>query len=380
MPLNNPFTPAFGGKPQHFFGRRDELALSQEALENEFSPHRALFITANRGFGKTALLEKMSEQAAAARWITVDVHSTDAARSIIMSLQGGSARSEQRELRPQGLGVSIGSSTTAISSEYVPSDLPQILVGKLQGLTLHRGVFISVDEAQKLTEADAEPICSAVQMALRKGLPAMLVLAGLPGAKERIASFAGCTFMWRTRDIKLGSLHVDETREAFTKMFAITSDIIVQDDALEAAVQMSKGHPYLVQLAGYHAVELVRERYGDAARQLTRDIVRAIEPLVLQAYGRDVLKPAFAPLRGNTVGYLRALSRCMDDEGKASTSEIAAQLGKTTTQCSMYRERLLERRLIVPAGRGFVRFGLPYCPQYFDEEDAIGDASAEWRY
>ena len=255
-----------------------------------------------------------------------------------------------------------------------------MLVDRLRGLTLHRGVFISVDEAQKLAEADAEPICSAVQMALRKGLPAMLVLAGLPGAKERIASFGGCTFMWRARDVRLGSLHVDETREAFSRMFAMTPDIAVRDDALEAVVQMSKGHPYLVQLAGYHAVELVRERYGDAARQLTRDIVRAIEPLVLQAYGRDVLKPAFAPLRGNTVGYLRALARCMDDEGKASTSEIAAQLGKTTTQCSMYRERLLERRLIVPAGRGFVRFGLPYCPQYFDEEDAIGDASAEWRY
>lgn len=378
--MKNPFTPAFGGKPQHFFGRADELALSQEALDNEFSPHRALFVTANRGFGKTALLEKMSEQAAAARWITVDVHSTDASRSIIMSLQGGLARSEQRELRPQGFGISVGSSAEAVSSDYAPSDLPQILVGKLRGLTLHRGVFISVDEAQKLTEADAEPICSAVQMALRKGLPAMLVLAGLPGAKERIASFDGCTFMWRTRDIRLGSLHVDETREAFSKMFAMTPDIAVQDGMLEAVVQMSKGHPYLVQLVGYHAVELARERYGSAERQLDMDIVHAIEPLVLLAYARDVLKPAFSPLRGNTIGYLRALARCMDGEGKASTSEIAAQLGKTTTQCSMYRERLLERRLIVPAGHGYVRFGLPYCPQYFDDVDAIGDTSAEWQY
>ena len=90
----------------------------------------------------------------------------------------------------------------------------------------------------------------------------------------------------------------------------------------------------------------------------------------------EVKKSSDSPHQPNQTYTLR----CMDDEGKASTSEIAAQLGKTTTQCSMYRERLLERRLIVPAGRGFVRFGLPYCPQYFDEEDAIGDASAEWRY
>ena len=51
----------------------------------------------------------------------------------------------QRELRPQGLGVSVGGSATAVSSEYVPSDLPQVLVDKLRRLPYCPRYFDDVD-------------------------------------------------------------------------------------------------------------------------------------------------------------------------------------------------------------------------------------------
>ena len=87
----NPFTPAFGGKPQHFFGRRSELSLVGDALDNSLSPHRALFITGNRGCGKTALLEQVSELAIAHKWLAVDVHAEDALMSAVKKLAGGAA-------------------------------------------------------------------------------------------------------------------------------------------------------------------------------------------------------------------------------------------------------------------------------------------------
>lgn len=64
MASSNLFTPAFGGLPQVFFGRKSELDFAQAALGNENSPHKAFFITGNRGCGKTTLLERVSRLAA----------------------------------------------------------------------------------------------------------------------------------------------------------------------------------------------------------------------------------------------------------------------------------------------------------------------------
>lgn len=62
MPARNLFSSAFGGLPQVFFGRKNELAFAQVALDNDNSPHRAFFITGNRGCGKTTLLERDPRQ------------------------------------------------------------------------------------------------------------------------------------------------------------------------------------------------------------------------------------------------------------------------------------------------------------------------------
>lgn len=47
----NPFTPAFGGKPSHFFGRSEELSKLRKAMRDQNSPSRAVFVTGNRGYG-----------------------------------------------------------------------------------------------------------------------------------------------------------------------------------------------------------------------------------------------------------------------------------------------------------------------------------------
>ena len=83
MAGSNPFNPSFGGKPQCFFGRRRELDIVSDALENPNSPYRALFFTGNRGCGKTALLERLSGLASGAGWLCVDVHSANASLSPI---------------------------------------------------------------------------------------------------------------------------------------------------------------------------------------------------------------------------------------------------------------------------------------------------------
>ena len=107
MAAHNLFTPAFGGLPQVFFGRKRELAFAADAITNANSPHKAFFITGNRGCGKTTLLEKISSLASEHGWISVDVHSAHASRAIIEALAGGTQKTVAKDASPSAFGMSL---------------------------------------------------------------------------------------------------------------------------------------------------------------------------------------------------------------------------------------------------------------------------------
>ncbi|MDO4289848.1 MAG: ATP-binding protein [Eggerthellaceae bacterium] len=366
----NPFTPAFGGKPQHFFGRAVELALIEDALENELSPHRALFVTGNRGCGKTSLLEQASGMAQRHGWVAVDVHAEDSVMSVVKKLAGGTGKTTTKVLQPQVMGVSAGSVSSETSVGYSGIDLADVIREKLEAVKAPQGVFISVDEVQKIDERNAEGLCIGVQMTMRKGLPVMLVLAGLPGSKERIAAFEGCTFMQRALDVKLSSLLVEETYDAFDGLLGLLPHVGVGETVRDGLARFSLGYPYLIQLIGFHALRIAQENRPVGVLDILPEDVAAAEGIAYEAYRDNVLKPAVAPLRNGTLDYLRAMARCIDGSGRAQTPDVAAALGKETPECSTARQRLIDRRLIVPDGRGFVRFNMPYLGRYLLEEEA----------
>ncbi|MBR3317070.1 MAG: hypothetical protein IKG21_04535 [Atopobiaceae bacterium] len=84
--MSNPFTPSFGGKPEHFFGRTELLNRVKVAIEGGDSPNRVLFITGPRDCGKTALLERLFLLAKEASWLVIDVHSSTAVRNMLERL------------------------------------------------------------------------------------------------------------------------------------------------------------------------------------------------------------------------------------------------------------------------------------------------------
>lgn len=365
----NPFTPAFGGKPQHFFGRRSELSLVGDALDNSLSPHRALFITGNRGCGKTALLEQVSELAIAHKWLAVDVHAEDALMSAVKKLAGGTQREETRNAQPEAFGVTLGGVSTTLSTSFTGIDLSDLIQEKLDGLRSPKGILITVDEAQKMSERDAEGLCTGAQMAMRKGYAVMLVLAGLPESKEKIATYRGCTFMERAFDIKLSSLLIDETYDAFRGLLALSANLVADEEAIDHMARFSLGYPYLMQLIGFYAVEVAGDCQKGQWVSVGPGDVAVAEMTAYAAYRENVLKAALRPVRNGARGYLHTMALLLDADGRAETRKIAAALEKEPSQCTMMRQRLIDRRLIVADGRGFVRFNLPYLGQYLLEEE-----------
>ena len=377
----NVFTPAFGGLPQVFFGREEELRFARAALENANSPHRAFFITGNRGCGKTTLLEKISQIAASCGWLCIDVHSTHASQAILEALAGGTQKTVGKEAKPSAMGVSVGGVSSSTTTEYSPASLGRLLVDRCRALALHKGILITVDEIQKVPEGDAENLCASVQLALRKGLPIMLVLAGLPGAKEKVASYPGCTFMQRAYDLKIGCMGVDETLDAFAGAFRKMPELHVTEEALWEAGLFSQGYPYLMQLVGYYATERAEARLASSRASIDAADIRDVEPTALAAYRENVLSPVLSPLSENLESYLRAMCEADDGHGRVSTGAVARWLGKEQSQVSSYRKRLIERRLIEPDGQGYVRFLLPHVRSYYHGDVAAvecKDPNQQW--
>ena len=236
-----------------------------------------------------------------------------------------------------------------------------------------KGILVTVDEVQKISEKDAEGLCAGFQMSLRKGCAVMLVMAGLPGSKENVAAFPGCTFLTRAFDVKLGSLFVSETYEALKKLVASVRGLSADEEAIKEMARFSLGYPYLMQLIGFYSVEQARE--NDAKKlMVTAGDVALAAPMAYERYRDNVLGPALSPVKYGTTAYLEVMASVMDEGGTASTSRIAQALGKTLAECSTTRQRLIDRRLVVSGGHGLLRFNLPYLRQYLQEREIIDEA------
>ncbi|WP_418827708.1 AAA family ATPase [Paratractidigestivibacter sp.] len=382
MSRQNPFTPMFGGKPQHFFGRAIELNIVKHAIADGNSPYRVIFVTGNRGCGKTALLEQFSITARDAGWTTVDVHSAHASEDIVRRLAGADQRTVERVAAPEAFGLSAGHVGISESSRFDGRALTDVLIASSEKRK-RSGVFITIDEVQKIPEADMENVCAAVQMALRKGFPVMLVLAGLCGAKEKISSYKGCTFMQRAYDIRLGSLGVDEARSAFEEMLGLTGFVTCGADELDYLCERSYGYPYLIQLLGYYLVEVAAALKPRGKAEVTRDLIDGAEAQARVDFRTNVIEPSVGGYGPGLTAYLEAIVDGVGVDGRSSTGDAARAVGKSAQQCAPYRARLIERGTIVPAGYGYVRLNIPHLRDYFAEEDTGGlseDGARIWNY
>ena len=129
-----------------------------------------------------------------------------------------------------------------------------------------KGILIAIDDVQNLPIENISLVCNAVQMASRKGLDIALILAGLPHVHGDVIQHDGCSFMRRAAHEELSLLTPEEVEDEFLTAFGQVDGIVLDSAALRRLVEMSSGHPYMMQLLGHHAVELANRRAaGDAA-------------------------------------------------------------------------------------------------------------------
>src|SRR5690606_11964504 len=134
-------------------------------------------------------------------------------------------------------------------------DLTDVLVaiGEL-AQERERGVAILVDEVQFLSTRQLEALIQAIHKTVQRKLPVTFVGAGLP----QIAELAGDAKSYAERLFKfpkIDSLGDEDARLALTEP-ARSEGVEYETDAVELAIDITRGYPYFIQELGYQVWEI----------------------------------------------------------------------------------------------------------------------------
>ena len=374
--FSNPFSPIFGGKPDVFFGRDRILNLFDLAMVDSGSDERAIFITGTRGSGKTALLEQLSIRAGKKKRRVIDLGPENTIEQLVHELSSGydevtSTVSPQASVSVLGVGGGISGGSVS-KKRRIGREVLQPLLLEVCAKT-KQGLLVTVDEIQKVPIEDVSSLCNAFQMASRKGYDIMLAVAGLPYAYNDITRHEGCTYLRRASHEEIGLFTWDEAADALTKVFSGIKGLMIDGSFLDKINKISFGHPYLMQLLGYHLILQVNNNNSEKKHTVAEAELKEAEKNALLSYEQRALKPLFEELSEGEKQYLIKMSECMGEDRLASTADISRALGVAQSKLSRTRMNLIDHGIIAAPEHGKVVFCIPYLADYVKKDRDVAN-------
>lgn len=344
----NPFTPDFGTTPRLLVGRDEVLGQIGRAFGPGFDPHRTTWLRAARGTGKTVLLNEVQDLAGLAGWAVVqeDAQTSNAlCDRIVRRLRHEWGNTPARRVRGVNVSTPIGGGGVEFEqSSDVEGELRDTLTELLDRPDAPAGVLITVDEIHNADREQLAMFGNAIQHLKRQDRPVAAVVAGLPPTEDDDLA----TFLGRCTKPDLEALSPDIVRVALQQTAALEAGRF-SGGALDLAVAVSGGYPYMLQLVGYWSWDQTDDGVIDVGH------VRAALPRCERELTEALLQLR-RPLTGVEQRYLEAMA--VDDQA-SSTSAIARRLGRSDSYAGTYRRRLLDKGVLVEAGTGKVDFAVP---------------------
>jgi len=382
--VRNPYTPNAGATPEIVAGRVEHTRAFEVLLQrlSRGRTDQSLIMTGLRGVGKTVLLNEFADLARTAKWEVVELeaskHDDGQFRQTIASLLRSAllqisprkrwtdrARRAAEVLTAFGMPVAPDG-TWSMTWDVEPAegladhgdlalDLTDVLVALGEAAQEHgRGVAILVDEVQFLRSAQLEALIQALHKTVQRKLPITFVGAGLP----QIAELAGDAKSYAERLFRfpeIDSLGEDDAREALIRP-AELEDASYDPDAVDLALEITKGYPYFIQELGYQAWEIA------AGPVITLDDIDAAREGYLTKLDRSFFRVRLDRATGLQTAYLRAMAELGPDAHKAS--DVARVLHRESTQLGPTRAELIDMGLLYTPEHGFAAFTVPDFDQF----------------
>ncbi len=349
--MTNPFNPTFGDVPKIYFDTENKVKkLVQTIQQSEFA--RSFFITGVRGSGKTSFMtqvEHLLQQDE--RCICIDlINDESLLTSFIQQLSAASQTTTQRLFKKVGLSsVNIGQVGVefnfSANQGNQTANVARELMIKIQ--EHKRYVVVAIDEIDnsKLVRSFAQ----VFNELKRQGLPIIVLMTGLPDLVLDIQNDKKLTFLLRSEKINMAPLQQGNMLLAYKQTFNTTTAIASK------MVRLVQGYSYAFQLLGYLAYNQWDQSQSFGLLTLKEIVLEYQLELFDNAYQK-----IFMDLSQVDKQYLVAV------RNGQSLSKVAQLMGVTPQYTAQYRRRALARHLIVPAGRGIVRYTLPLFDKFLD--------------
>lgn len=382
-PALNPYAPGAGTPPPELTGRGPLLENARIALTRTRNglPTKSFILVGLRGVGKTVLLNRVDDQAREGGFHTalIEAHEEKSLpalllpelRRILLGLDRGTQieAAVKRGLRvlksfAQGLRVNLGEveigldidpETGVADSGDLEADLPALFLALGEAARARRtAVAVFVDELQYLGEIEFSALIMALHKIAQKGLPLILVGAGLPqvvGLAGRSKSYAERLFDYP----EIGPLSELDAAQALAEP-AERAGLNFTPDALTAIYVQTRGYPYFLQEWGYQAWNLAAPPTIDAA------LIAHATQASLFRLDEGFFRVCFDRLAPREKDYLRAMA--LLGAGPHRSGQIAERLTTSVRTVAPVRASLISKGMIYSPAHGDTGFTVPLFDQY----------------
>lgn len=377
----SPFTPGFGSTPSVVAGRVELFeTITRGVASGPGHPGYASIAIGARGIGKTTLLNLVRGAAQKKGWMVLE---TDGAHgSVCGRLLAAAARARssggsgpKRELT----GVQVGPvgatfqrrGGAAAGSPHDPDALLHALADLgSQAAAGESQVVILVDEMHAVRRPDVRQMASVLQnVTMRSGLPVAFIGMSLPHILDTHLADRAITFLQRCPRHEVPMLSDDEVRLGL-RTTVVDHGGEIADEALDEAVPRIGGHPYKLQLLGYHAWRLS----GAPGSPISAGFVREAAAIADGLMSEHLFEPSWRDLSDGDRRFLCAMAESEADQ--PTSGEVRARLVVSSSQVAAYRERLERAGLVARAGWGLMRFVHPMFREWVIEQCPSRGASA----
>ena len=382
-PLSNPFSPGAGNQPPELAGR-GELLRQVEILLARVKAGRteqSLLMVGLRGVGKTVLLNRVREMAEARGYqaVLIEAHENKplplllvpALRQTLFALDRMQNVSQKvkrglRVLRSfignvklklgeAEFGLDIEPEQGTADSGDLETDLAELFVAVAEAAA-DRGsaVAIIVDELQYLSETEMSALIMAIHRVSQRGLPLVLIGAGLPqlvGLAGQSKSYAERLFTFP----EIGPLSPQDAGRALQEPVA-AQGVRYTPEALAEVYRVTQGYPYFLQEWGYQSWNLALQSPIDL------EVIRQTTRASMQRLDRGFFRVRFDRLTPREKVYLRALAEL--GPGNQRSGEVAEQLGVKVQSIAPLRSGLIRKGMIYSPAHGDTAFTVPLFDEF----------------
>ena len=382
-PVSNPFAPGAGTPPPELAGRDELREMIRVAIERvrRGLPTKSILMVGLRGVGKTVLLDRMRDDAEAARIHTVRIEAPESRslpallapqlRQALLRLSRNAQAKvlAQRALRAlagfaKALKVKYQDIEVGVDFDPEPGladngDLEHDLQALLEAVgaaaqKAGTALVLFIDELQYVQEEQLAALITALHRTAQRRLPVVMVGAGLPQLRGRMGQAK--SYAERLFDFpEIGALAEPAAKIAIRKP-AEAQGVKIQDNALQRIVKETHGYPYFLQEWGKHA--------WDAAvtSPITLRDVGLASKATVAALDESFFRVRFDRLTPVEKKYLRAMAEL--GPGPHRSGDVAEKLDRKVTSLGPTRNQLIAKGMVWSPSHGDTAFTVPLFDEF----------------